>query len=163
MILVDTLKRRGNLPWTFMVSWQKLLRLLTQLEWWEVSFCRHMANRAADLLAKLNYTINHTFPFPYLRTFKKSICKNWREIRFIITYGLAWEPGTLGMLWLCRLPGQEILLSLMLQSAVRLSLICCFGFTLEMLVAILFMFKQNLLFSSKKGKKKSSGLLRVTC
>lgn len=44
LILIDHLKRRGNLSFDLMVAWNKLIQTLSQFYRWDVNFCRREVN-----------------------------------------------------------------------------------------------------------------------
>lgn len=56
LILIDHLKRRGNISWDLIVTWNKLVKTLAQLDRQDVGCCTTEANTVADQLSKLEIT-----------------------------------------------------------------------------------------------------------
>lgn len=115
----------------FMVSWRKLIAQLTQLDRWEVPFCRRMAYRIADHLAKLSYPTSHIFTM-VLPPYSWNISAGGAGGSTIQPCdGCSAEPDPLGLGSLLRCCDEEIThMAFMFQSAVMFSLSGCFVITL---------------------------------
>lgn len=77
LIPIDHLKRRGNISWDLIVTWNKLVKTLAQLDRQDVGYCRTEANTVADQLSKLEITsfavIRTVLPHPVHGEYLKNL------------------------------------------------------------------------------------------
>ncbi|KAJ8648786.1 hypothetical protein MRB53_001809 [Persea americana] len=58
----DSLQRYGNLSWSCMIQWKKVILTRLKVQWWEARHCKRTANIVADILSKMDFPMPHIFP-----------------------------------------------------------------------------------------------------
>lgn len=54
LALITTIQHSAHLTWDLMLLWKRTMHMLTSLDTWTINYCKCVANRVADVLAKYN-------------------------------------------------------------------------------------------------------------